>query len=53
MSDALFLSSDELSALVGFIGEFVGFGVALGCIFWMLGYVVWFVVDALKGVSDG
>lgn len=49
MSDDLFLSASELSALVGYIGEFVGFGVALGAIFWVLGYVMWWVIDSMRG----
>ena len=49
MDDAFFLVDSDFSALLSFVGEYVAFGVGLGICFWMLGYIVWFVIDAMKG----
>lgn len=49
LADALFVPSEDLTYLLGFVGEYVGFGVGLALSFWMLGYVVSFIVDVTKG----
>lgn len=49
MDDAFFLVESDLSALISYVAEYAAFGVGLGVVFWLSGYIVWFVVDALKG----
>lgn len=49
MDSALFLSGESLSALVGYVGQYAGAGVGIGVISWLLGYVIWFVIDLLRG----
>lgn len=48
MDDALFPAAEVLSMLVDFCGGYVGVGVALAFIGWVLGYVIFFVIDALR-----
>ena len=48
MMDALFLDAESLGTLVTTIAEFVGFGLGLAFVFWVLGYVVWFIIDACR-----
>lgn len=50
LSDALFIGSDELSALVGFVGAYVAAGVGMAFIFFALGSGFWLVVDFVRGV---
>lgn len=48
MDNALFPSSDVLDSLVGFCGQYVAVGVGLAFVGWVLGYVIYFIVDALR-----
>lgn len=48
MPDVLFPSSDVLRSLTDLAGQFVAAGVAVGFVGWGLGYVIWFVIDALR-----
>lgn len=48
MTDALFPSNEVLSVIVAFVGQYVGVGVGIAFIGWVLGYVVYFIIDALR-----
>lgn len=45
----LFLQGDELDTLVGYVGAYAGAGIGIALAFFMLGYVVWFIIDVLRG----
>ena len=47
---ALFLEGDALDALVTSCGSYVAVGVGVALVLYMLGYVVWFVIDIVRGV---
>lgn len=49
MDDLLFLASSDFGFLVEWIGAFVSLGVGLSVVFWIMGYVVWAVIDLVKG----
>ena len=49
MNDSLFMLGAELDALVGFVGQYVAFGIGFAAVCWLMGYVVWFVIDLFKG----
>lgn len=49
MDDAYFLVESDLAALISYVAEYGAYGVGLGVVFWIAGYIVWFVIDALKG----
>lgn len=48
MDDALFVANDVMTVLVDFIGQYTAAGVGIAFIGWVLGYVIYFVIDALK-----
>lgn len=48
MSDAIFPNSSVLSLLVQLIGAFLGIGICIAFIGWVVGYVIWFIIDALR-----
>lgn len=48
MADVIFLPSDVLSSLVHFVGEYVAAGVGIAFIGWVLGYVIYFIIDVLR-----
>lgn len=47
--DDLFCDSETLSFLVGLIAQFVGWGAGLALVFVLVGLVLWFVFDVMKG----
>lgn len=49
MDSLLFPTGAALSELVSLCGSYVGVGVGVGLSFYMIGYVVWFVIDLLRG----
>lgn len=49
MDAQLLMDSSALSELVSYAGQYAGFGVGLAVCFWLMGYVVWFVIDLLRG----
>jgi len=49
LDSTLFAPEAALSEIVGFCGSYVAVGVGLGLAFWVLGYVVYFLIDTLKG----
>lgn len=48
MIDTLFPSAEVLDTIVGFIGQYSFWGVGIAFVGWLLGYVLWFVIDALR-----
>lgn len=48
MPDSLFPSADVLAVLTENTSQFVAAGVGIGFIAWALGFVIWFVIDALR-----
>lgn len=48
MSDSLFLGASDLGWLVDAFGTFVAYGLGLGFVVWVVGYVVAFVMDVLR-----
>lgn len=50
VSDVLFLGSDELRTIVGYLAEFVGAGVGLGFMFWALGSGFWLLLEFVRGL---
>lgn len=49
MDETLFLSGDTLTALVSNCGAYVGVGLGLALALYMLGYVVYFIIDLVRG----
>lgn len=49
LESTLFLADETLTALVGNCGAYVGVGVGLALAFYMLGYVVYFIIDFVRG----
>lgn len=49
MADALFLAPDAMDVFVDYVGQYSAFGVGLGAVSFGLGYVVWFVIDVMRG----
>lgn len=49
MDSLLFLGGDELQALVSYVGAYAGAGVGVSLAFYMLGHVVWFIIDVVRG----
>lgn len=49
MSDLLFLGSEDLAGIVAQIGAFVGFGIGLAMVVWLFGYVIYWIIDVLRG----
>ena len=50
MDTTIFLDGDALTAVVDNIGAYVGVGVGVSLMFFMLGYVVYAIVDWMRGV---
>ena len=48
--DALFLDASSLQAVIEWVGQYAAFGIGFGAVCWLLGYVVWFVIDVVRGV---
>lgn len=48
MNDVLFPNSDVMNLLVQLIGAFLGIGILVAFIGWVLGYVIWFIIDAMR-----
>lgn len=48
MPDVLFPSADSLAVITENTSQFVAAGVGLGFVAWGLGFVIWFIVDALR-----
>lgn len=48
MSDAIFPPADVLSSIVEYVGSFVAAGVGIAFIGWVLGYVIYFIIDTLR-----
>lgn len=48
MGDALFPSADTLSALVSAAGQYVGAGVGIAFIGWVLGYAIFWIIDTMR-----
>lgn len=46
--DDLFPAAEVMESLAGFVPVFVGYGIALCAVFWMIGYLVWFLVQFLR-----
>lgn len=49
MDDSLFLGSDALGVLVGWVADFLVVGSLVALMFWAVGYVVFFVIEVLRG----
>lgn len=49
MGDELFLEGETLTELVGYVGQYVAAGVGVGLIFFMMGYVIYVVLDWMRG----
>lgn len=50
MTPTLFPAETALSDLVALSGTYVGVGVGVALSFYMLGHVVYFIIDAVRGV---
>lgn len=44
----LFPTAEVMEELAGFVPAFVAYGVVLCCVFWMIGYVIWFIVQFIR-----
>lgn len=42
------VSAETIQGLGSLAGEWLGFGLGLGLTFWMLGYVVFLIVDIVR-----
>lgn len=49
MDAGYFLEGDAIDALVGFCGEYAAAGLGISLAVYMLGYVVWFIIDVMRG----
>lgn len=50
METLLFAPDAALTQLVAYCGSYVGVGLGLSLAVWMIGYVVWFIIDFARGV---
>lgn len=44
----LFPTAEVMDALTQFVAPFVAFGIGLCAVVWVVGYVVWFVIDFIR-----
>lgn len=49
MGDDLFLSAGDFQTVTGWVGDYLVFGFTLSCVVWVVGYVVWFIIDVMRG----
>lgn len=49
MGDAYFVSADEMSALVGYLGQGFGIGLGVALALFVAGYGVYFLMDLFRG----
>lgn len=49
MDTSLFLAGDELTELVGNVGAYAAAGIGFAVAVYIVGYVVWFVIDMMRG----
>ena len=48
MTDALFPALSDMQTLGGYVTLFVAYGIGLCTVFWVLGYLVWFIVQFFR-----
>jgi hypothetical protein len=46
--DDLFPSAGVMEQLAGFVPAFVAYGLVLCVVFWIIGYVVWFIIQFIR-----
>lgn len=44
----LFPAAEVMDELNGFVGPFVAYGVGLCLVVWLIGYVVWMIVEFVR-----
>lgn len=49
MDSMLFLEGDALSEVVTCCGQYAAAGLGFALVCWLLGYVVWWVIDLCRG----
>lgn len=49
MADDLFLSADAVGMLTDYVGTYVGVGLTIGIVIWMLGAGIYVIYDIMRG----
>ena len=49
MADDLFLGADAIGMLTEYVGTYVGVGIAIGIVIWMLGAGIYVIYDIMRG----
>ena len=48
MTDVLFPALADMETLGGFVATFVAWGIGLSVVFYIIGYMVWFVIQLMR-----
>jgi hypothetical protein len=44
----LFPTAEEMAALSEYVAPFVAYGIGLCVVFWIIGYVIWFIIEFIR-----